>query len=160
MDNKHLRKIHWLLKESLKSTLCRKWDISRSKLIHKLGRDLILHYSTKKGKKVINFARPDLKWSPMRFKTSITTADPTNAIKWQIRSNSVLETSCVSCNSQLNVEMHHLKHIKTINVKLNSFDQNMAKINRKQVPLCHVCHQLVHRGHYSGLSLKFLSNNQ
>ena len=161
VDNKHdLRKIHWLLKESLKSTLCRKWDISRSKLIHKLGRDLILHYSTKKGKKVINFARPDLKWSPMRFKTSITTADPTNAIKWQIRSNSVLETSCVSCNSQLNVEMHHLKHIKTINVKLNSFDQNMAKINRKQVPLCHVCHQLVHRGHYSGLSLKFLSNNQ
>lgn len=161
VDNKYdLRKIHWLLKESLKSTLCRKWDISKSKLIRKIGRDLSIHYSSKKGMKIINFAKPDLKWSPMQFMARLSTTDPTNAIKWQIRSNNPLDSSCASCNSQLNVEMHHLKHIKTINVKLNTFDQNLAKINRKQVPLCHNCHQLVHKGQYSGLSLKHLSNKQ
>ena len=160
VDNKYdLRKIHWLLKESLKSTLCRKWDISKNKLIKKIGRDLNFHYSTNKGAKIINFAKPDLKWSPMQFLIRPSSVDPTNAIKWQIHSVKPLESSCASCNSQVKVEMHHLKHIKTINVKLNSFDQNMAKINRKQIPLCHNCHQLVHKGQYSGLSLNFLSGS-
>jgi hypothetical protein len=37
--------------------------------------------------------------------------------------------------------MHHVKHLKTLNVKLSPFDQMMARINRKQVPLCPPCHR-------------------
>ena len=54
--------------------------------------------------------------------------------------------------------MHHVRHIKTINVKLNPFDKQMATINRKQVPLCFTCHNLVHAGKYDKLSLKYLSS--
>jgi len=53
--------------------------------------------------------------------------------------------------------MHHIKHIKTINVKLNVFDKAVAKVNRKQVPLCRACHMKVHRGNYTGMSLKHWS---
>ena len=50
--------------------------------------------------------------------------------------------------------MHHVKHIKTLNVKLKSFEKAMAKINRKQVPLCKVCHVKVHNGTYFGTPLR------
>jgi len=30
----------------------------------------------------------------------------------------------------------------------------MARINRKQVPLCRPCHQKVHKGTYAGMSLR------
>lgn len=63
---------------------------------------------------------------------------------------------CASCGSNEQVEMHHLRHIKTINVKLNDFDQLMAKINRKQIPLCTICHKKVHQGKYDGMALKHL----
>ena len=44
-----------------------------------------------------------------------------------------------NCGDDKFIEMHHIKHIKTINPKLSSFDKMLAKINRKQVPLCRVC---------------------
>jgi hypothetical protein len=90
--------------------------------------------------------------------------------------------------------MHHVKHIKTVNVKLSPFvflkkkklfsllfficplspptnemykgggkeggqkiekkNKMMSAINRKQVPLCRDCHNLVHSGKYDGMSLK------
>jgi predicted HNH restriction endonuclease len=50
--------------------------------------------------------------------------------------------------------MHHIKHIKTINVKLSKFDQMAARVNRKQIPLCQECHKKVHQGKYQGMSLK------
>jgi len=51
------------------------------------------------------------------------------------------------------IEMHHVKHIKTIGPKLTPFDKLMARINRKQVPLCRKCHLKVHKGEYKGMSL-------
>lgn len=50
--------------------------------------------------------------------------------------------------------MHHIKHIKTLNVKLNGFSEMMARLNRKQVPLCKPCHKRVHDGSYIGMSLR------
>src|SRR5258707_10174687 len=61
---------------------------------------------------------------------------------------------CANCDSLERVEMHHIKHIKTINPRLSPFDKLMARINRKQVPLCRSCHLKVHLGTYVGLPLK------
>jgi predicted HNH restriction endonuclease len=52
--------------------------------------------------------------------------------------------------------MHHLKHIKTINIKLKGIDKEMAAINRKQIPVCKDCHSKVHRGEYDGIGLRKL----
>lgn len=54
--------------------------------------------------------------------------------------------------------MHHVKHLKTLNVKLKPFDKKMAMVNRKQVPLCGQCHREVHRGLYEGKSLRFFQH--
>lgn len=50
--------------------------------------------------------------------------------------------------------MHHVKHIKKVNTDLNAIEKQMAAINRKQVPLCINCHNLVHAGKYDGISLR------
>jgi hypothetical protein len=50
--------------------------------------------------------------------------------------------------------MHHVRHIRTVNAKLDSFAKLMSKINRKQVPLCASCHLKVHNGEYAGMSLQ------
>jgi predicted HNH restriction endonuclease len=36
---------------------------------------------------------------------------------------------------------------------LDSFGKAMARINRKQVPLCSKCHDRVHNGTFAGMSL-------
>lgn len=65
-----------------------------------------------------------------------------------------MENKCANCATDSNIEMHHIKHIRTINPKLSSFDKMVARLNRKQVPLCGNCHRNVHTGNYFGYSLK------
>lgn len=50
--------------------------------------------------------------------------------------------------------MHHVRHVKGINAKLDPFVKQMAAINRKQVPLCKKCKRPRARGKYDGVSLK------
>lgn len=52
--------------------------------------------------------------------------------------------------------MHHLRHIRKVNEKLSGFSTIMAKLNRKQIPVCHKCHVKIHNGEYNGMSLKDL----
>jgi 5-methylcytosine-specific restriction endonuclease McrA len=80
--------------------------------------------------------------------------DPLAAKNWRLSTISALWQPCANCGETKTIEMHHLKHIKSINVKLDSFGKIMSKINRKQVPLCRPCHERVHNGTYDGMSLK------
>jgi hypothetical protein len=94
----------------------------------------------------------------MAFKVgNIDFKDPLYAGLWNVRSINGLHEVCASCGTESGIEMHHLKHIKTINPRLNSFDKLLARINRKQVPLCNECHHKVHVGKYEGTSLRFLA---
>lgn len=79
--------------------------------------------------------------------------DPLAIKDWKVSTLSALGQCCANCASTVDVEMHHLKHLKTMNVKLDSFGKMMASINRKQVPLCKPCHIKVHKGEYAGMSL-------
>lgn len=162
VDNKVLMsKIFWILKISLRKTLSRKFKLSKNILIRKFGNDLNCNYTNSKGEtKNINFQFPKLERKPMDFKVgSYSFKDPLYAGLWNIRTVSSIGQICVSCGSEDKIEMHHLKHIRTINVKLNSFDKMLAKINRKQVPLCMRCHDKVHNAQYQGLSLKHLKKS-
>ena len=161
VDNiRQLRKIHWILKESLIKTLSRKLDRGRRDILRKFGRNIQTMYKLNKTIKKINFACPPLSYSPMHFLGATKFRDPTTVSKWKIRTLNLLDAPCANCNSRNDVQVHHLRHIKTINLKLNAFDQKLAAINRKQVPLCHTCHKLVHQGKYKGMSLKHLANSR
>lgn len=163
VDNKILMsKIFWILKISLRKTLCRKFKLSKYGLINKYGPDFTCNYQTSAGQdKSVDFHFPKLVRNPMDFKVgNYTFHDPLYVGLWSIRTVSSLGELCASCGADSNIEMHHLKHIKTINVKLNSFDKMLAKINRKQIPLCSTCHNKVHSGDYKGLALALAGNKK
>jgi predicted HNH restriction endonuclease len=49
--------------------------------------------------------------------------------------------------------MHHVKHVSKQGYRSKSFQAEKALLNRKQVPLCRDCHNLVHRGLYDNTKL-------
>nr|YP_010121869.1 hypothetical protein KQ509_mgp22 [Monilinia fructicola]QRF72245.1 hypothetical protein [Monilinia fructicola] len=156
-DNKPLlKKIHWILKESLRKTLCRKLQISKKIFLRRFGKDILVTTYKKNKTKYTSFSIPALERSPMFFLGGARFTDPLDIVRWKIYTINPFEKVCSSCGSTSDIEMHHIKHIRTINLKLESFDKKMASINRKQVPLCRNCHNLVHAGKYQGLSLKHL----
>jgi len=53
--------------------------------------------------------------------------------------------SCSKCDSIYRVEMHHVRALKDLNPKINGIDKLMIKANRKQIPLCRVCHMEKHK---------------
>ncbi len=67
--------------------------------------------------------------------------------------NSDLLAPCVVCGSLDKIEIHHVKHVKNIRKRLKPFIKDFAIINRKQVPVCHKCHRLIHKGKYNGPKL-------
>lgn len=51
---------------------------------------------------------------------------------------------CTVCDSEENIEMHHIRMMKDANPKLSKVDEIMVKANRKQIPLCRRCHMERH----------------
>ncbi len=74
------------------------------------------------------------------------------------RTQASFQMPCSHCGSHLNVEMHHIKHVRKRAYKLiptkDTFTQIMALRNRKLIPLCQKCHRgIIHKGTYSGKPL-------
>jgi len=59
------------------------------------------------------------------------------------RTKSGLFETCLICGSTP-IQMHHLRQIKGMYVKLDFFGKQMAAMNRKQVPLCKDHHSRLH----------------
>jgi len=76
----------------------------------------------------------------------------TKAVK---RSKDSFGLPCTICGSTEKIEIHHIKHLKNIikTTKNNYLLSIIVRINRKQVPLCQLCHNKVHRGKYDGPKL-------
>jgi group II intron reverse transcriptase/maturase len=154
-DNIHaMRWIHHLLQESLKKLIRNKMDLNIWEFKKKFGTDISLNILKRDGTKVIlDFKLPVLRRTPDGFLTT-TLRNPLKAKSWKIHSINALGQGCANCGIVRRVEMHHVKHIKTINPRLSPFDQALARINRKQVPLCRACHLKVHLGTYKGASIR------
>nr|ALO21632.1 hypothetical protein [Stephanosphaera pluvialis] len=81
-------------------------------------------------------------------------------IRWvNLRSSASLDLPCWICGSKTNVEMHHLNHIRKRKYStipdIRFWEKVMALRNRKQVPVCSICHQtVIHTGQYTGPPLK------
>lgn len=82
------------------------------------------------------------------------------ATKYSLTNTWGLESECKICGSTKMVEMHHIKHIKKSNIKLKGFDKQMSAINRKQIPVCRLCHMKIHKGEYDGIGLKEIAKNR
>jgi hypothetical protein len=63
---------------------------------------------------------------------------------------------CAVSDEEGPCEMHHVKHVRKEGFRYGGFTQQMALLNRKQIPLCKNFHQKVHAGLYNGPSLESL----
>ena len=152
--------IYWVLRESLRKTIQLKHKFGYNVFKNKFGENITIRFQRKDGREMtIDFTQPQIHRNPWRFKGA-RTLDPMEFLNREVRTVNSFGDPCANCGSEMNVEMHHLKHIRTLNLKLSGFDQMMAKINRKQIPLCASCHRKVHQGKYVGMSLKHLPQKQ
>lgn len=133
-------------------TLSRKHKYNKSSFYRRYQKDIRVKYIKDKQEMNVNFGTPELKRNPMNFSNNLVD-DPLKFLNMEIRTVNSFGDPCINCGSKDRIEMHHIRNVRTINLKLNPFDTLMAKINRKQVPLCHQCHQEVHTGKYDGKSL-------
>ena len=106
----------------------------------------------------------DIKYSklnPWNFKgTSLT---PNKLLYSYVNRTKILTaTNCIICESQDNLEVHHLKALRKDGVNLQDkyFRAVMQRMNRKQIAVCRKCHQDIHNGVYNGVSLKILERKQ
>ena len=156
VDNKsRLNTLYWILLSGLAKTIAQKFRMkSMKRVFKKYGKDL------SKLPDGVGFPCPKLNHTPKNFHTKYFKEFPilTGYFKWRVRSLAAFGSNCSACGSAKNIQMHHIKHIKTINTHLKGIDKEMAAINRKQVPLCIDCHLKVHSGKYDGISLKNLAD--
>jgi hypothetical protein len=146
--------IHYLLKMSCAMTLGHKHRKSCTKIFKQYGKSLLVPLPYKKGS--VNY--PNItSWSlsERHWKKGKKFGNPFSKYANRI-SRSSLGQSCLVCNSNIKVEMHHVKHVKKQGERYGGFHKQMALLNRKQIPLCRKCHMKVHHGLYDGISLKDL----
>jgi hypothetical protein len=109
-----------------------------AKAYSKFGNSLEYKHVGKGDKvKVYNFFKPSYKLT-LKFLTNST---PVVKTLYGNKSLATLDgLECSVCQSNLNVEMHHVRHLKDLNPKLDMIDKLMASRKRKQIPLCKICH--------------------
>jgi nicotine oxidoreductase len=153
-----LQYIHYLLHMSCAMTLGHRHRMSCANIFKKHGKGLTVKIPNT-GKKMsfpykTTWRLSEKKWL-LGKKVSITIDRYVNLI-----SRSSIGLACGICDSNVGLcEMHHVKHVRKQGVRYKGFHQQMALLNRKQIPLCKNCHRKVHAGLYDGPSLEILRKN-
>lgn len=147
-----LQYIHYLLHMSCAMTLGHRHRMSCSKIFKKHGKRLTVKISNTE--KTVSFpykmiwSIKERKWL-LGKKVSITTDRYANLI-----SQSSIGLPCGVCDSNIGrCEMQHVKHVRKQGSRYKGFHQQMALLNRKQIPLCKNCYRKVHAELYDGPSL-------
>jgi group II intron reverse transcriptase/maturase len=154
-----LQYFHYLLHMSCAMTLGHRHRMSCSKIFRKHGKRLEVPIP-QTGKTVsfpykTTWKRRERKW--LRGKDVPL---PTYRYVRNLTTRSSLGLPCCICDSEEGpIEMHHVKHVRKNGVRYQGFRQQMALLNRKQVPLCQSCHRKVHAGLYHGPALNILRKN-
>ena len=150
-----LQYIHYLLHMSCAMTLGHRHRMSCSKIFQKHGKHLTIQVPGTK--KTVRFPYKttwrlgERKWLCGK-EVKIPTERYANLV-----ARSRLGLPCAVCDTAEGpIEMHHVKHVRKQGFRYKGFHQQMALLNRKQIPLCKNCHHKVHAGLYNGPSLASL----
>lgn len=135
-------RILMITKGSCAKLLAAKFSLKTTAQVYKkFGKNLGAR-TPKEKEKALPFIQPSYKLT-LKFKTKDNPVINTNMIT--ISQASLQGLVCQACGSDYRVEMHHVRKMKDLNPKANYIDKLMAKINRKQIPLCRKCHMERHR---------------
>jgi len=150
-----LQYIHYLLHMSCAMTLGHRHKMSCSKIFKKHGKTL--QVKVPHNDKTIEFPyQTSWKLSERRWLLGKMVIPPRSHYA-NLVARSSLGLPCGICDSEEGpIEMHHVKHVRKQGFRYKGFHQQMALLNRKQIPLCTNCHKRVHAGLYDGPSLESL----
>jgi len=150
-----LQYLHYLLHMSCAMTLGHKHRMSCAKIFRKHGKTLTIKVPHRE--KTVSFPYKtswklnERKWLRGK-KVFMLTYHYANLV-----ARSSLGLPCAICDSEeYSIEMHHVKHVRKQGFRYKGFHEQMALLNRKQIPLCKNCHKKVHAGLYDGPSLETL----
>ena len=141
-------------------TLARKHKLKTlKKTFKKFGRDL--KFVNNKGK-VYRLYRPEnLRMLPMDKRFNAQMNEEIDQTLNQTWSNSLtrsqFDESCAICGTMENIEIHHIKSVKNVRVKVRTYAQWIGGFQRKTIPLCKEHHQLYHAGKLSQNDIETLS---
>lgn len=142
-----LEQIKYILTFSCAHTLAAKYKTSIRSIFKKYGK----HINITVGKKFIN-----LNYEIEKVPKTYIPIDPFAVTNYTARTKFMVDQPCRICGSPNEIEIHHIRHLKDLNPKLSTVHEIMAKLKRKQIPLCRICHDLIHSGKYSSINLKKL----
>jgi hypothetical protein len=130
--------VHLVLKTSCAKLLAAKLTLRTQRQVYiNFGKDL-------KGDDKIGFIKPKYNLSPWDFKFKKNIDIIQTFYTQSLSSASLNNLECSLCRSTHRVEMHHIRHLKDLNPKINRLDAIMAKKRRKQIAVCRKCHLLYH----------------
>ena len=150
-----LQYIHYLIHTSCAMTLGHRHKLSCSKVFQKHGKNLTIKITHTQ--RTVSFPyKTSWRLSERRWLRGKEVNMPTHRYA-NLVARSSLGLPCAVCDSEDSpIEMHHVKHVRKEGFRYKGFHQQMALLNRKQIPLCKNCHKKVHAGLYDGLSLERL----
>jgi hypothetical protein len=110
-----------------------------------------LKYVSDKGKEHHFFIPKNLRILPMkeRFNSKISFHSVDSLLKstwYKSMTNSQLDEACVICGTTDNIEIHHLRSVKNVRIRTNTFAQWKGGFLRKSIPLCSAHHLAYHNG--------------
>ena len=145
-----LNRLEYLWKGSLWKTLANKHKTSLGKIAERLkhGRDYSYRYRVNGGERQLKlYALKDLK-RPSKL-WAMVDVEPTIAQYTWSRTEIVQRLNaqrCEYCGQDAGYfEVHHVRKLKDLAGK-ERWQQVMATMHRKTLVLCHVCHDLLHKG--------------
>lgn len=150
-----LSRIQYILKFSLAKTLAAKKQVPITRIIKDKG---IYVNVTRKGQQrtILFYRNTDWKIDRKAF-TDSPTVDLVR-MNERMRTRSKLGLPCCICLESNGVAMHHVRHIRKMTDKqAKGFNSLLAKLNRKQVPVCQECHRKIHNGTYDKMKLSDLA---
>jgi len=153
-----LKRIQHVLQQSALLTFCNKLKIRKPECYRKFGHNLCVVSISKAGtfrERKLNLVT-SFKVNAMNFSFN---GERPDMLKTQtsLRSRSKLEENCCICDSDKDVVMHHVRHVRK-DKPAKGFAQVLSAINRKQIPVCRACHTSIHKGEYSGKKLSDFAN--
>ncbi|GHO53761.1 reverse transcriptase/maturase family protein [Ktedonobacter robiniae] len=160
-----LTRIQYILQFSLAKTLAQKLKLSKRAVFKRFGKNLCIKGKTvddKKEQSVSFFLNHD--WTKKRdaFRGG-TFSDIDQVRMWRrLSTRSKLGKPCCICGitpEEAQIEMHHVRHIRKLSGKREAagFNRILQKLNRKQIPVCEMCHGKIHQGGYDGIKLSQLA---
>jgi len=143
-------RIHYILKYSCALTIASKMKLGTLKQVFShYGANLEI--KNEKGEIIQNY--PKISYSRPKEPIKTKIFDPIGYIEktstYFKRSLATFDQACMICGKLDTIEMHHVNKLKN-NPSKDWLTSRMIKMNRKQIPVCQNCHQLIHKGKYDG----------